>query len=173
MLHVYVDADACPVKDEVYRVAERYGLNVTLVANSPFRVPLHERIRLVVVGAGFDAADDWIATNAGAGDIVITADIPLASRCLKNGARVIGSTGKPFTDASIGQALAGRELSQHLREVRTYHRRPGAAGQTGPFALSPAARSGHPGDPQDGWNSVNAASHFSVKFPLANPKSGC
>jgi uncharacterized protein len=114
VLHVYVDADACPVKDEVYRVAERYGLNVTLVANSPFRIPLHERIRLIVVGAGFDEADDWIATNAGAGDIVITADIPLASRCLKNGARVIGSTGKPFTDASIGQALAGRELSQGL-----------------------------------------------------------
>jgi uncharacterized protein YaiI (UPF0178 family) len=116
VLHVYVDADACPVKDEVYRVAERYGLNVTLVANSPFRIPLNEHIRLVVVGAGFDEADDWIATNAGAGDIVITADIPLASRCLKNGTRVIGSTGKPFTDASIGQALAGRELSQHLRE---------------------------------------------------------
>ena len=116
MLHVYVDADACPVKDEVYRVADRYGLSVTLVANSPFRVPLHERIRLVVVGTRFDEADDWIADNAGAGDIVITADIPLASRCLKNGARVIGSTGKPFTDATIGQALAGRELSQHLRE---------------------------------------------------------
>jgi uncharacterized protein YaiI (UPF0178 family) len=116
VLHVYVDADACPVKDEVYRVADRYALNVTLVANSPFRVPLGERIRLVVVGAGFDAADDWIATNAGAGDIVITGDIPLAARCLKNGARVIGSTGKSFTDASIGQALAGRELSQHLRE---------------------------------------------------------
>ncbi|UEM23940.1 YaiI/YqxD family protein [Skermanella mucosa] len=116
MLHIYVDADACPVKDEVYRVAERYRLKVTLVANSPFRVPFDERIRLVVVGGAFDAADDWIVENAGEGDIVVTADIPLASRCLKNGARVIGSTGKPFTDATIGQALAGRELSQHLRE---------------------------------------------------------
>ena len=117
MLDVYVDADACPVKDEVYRVAERYGLNVILVANSPFRVPLDPRIRLVVVSASFDAADDWIAENAGAGDIVVTADIPLASRCLKQGARVIGSTGKPFTDATIGQALAGRDLSAHLRET--------------------------------------------------------
>ena len=116
MLHVYVDADACPVKDEVYRVADRYGLSVTLVANSPFRIPLHERIRLVVVGAGFDEADDWIATNAGAGDIAgsgVTTSGPVADG---HGARVIGSTGKPFTDASIGQALAGRELSQHLRE---------------------------------------------------------
>ncbi|UEM05839.1 YaiI/YqxD family protein [Skermanella rosea] len=116
MLHIYVDADACPVKDEVYRVAERYRLKVTLVANSPFRVPFDERIRLVVVSGSFDAADDWIAENCGEGDIVVTADIPLASRCLKMGARVIGSTGKPFTDATIGQALAGRELSQHLRE---------------------------------------------------------
>ena len=117
MLDVYVDADACPVKDEVYRVAERYGLNVILVANSPFRVPLDPRIRLVVVGSGFDEADNWIAENAGAGDIVVTADIPLASRCLKQGARVIGSTGRPFTDASIGSALAGRDLSAHLRET--------------------------------------------------------
>ena len=117
MLDVYVDADACPVKDEIYRVAERYGLNVILVANSPFRVPLDPRIRLVVVGARFDEADDWIAEQAGAGDIVITADIPLASRCLKQGARVIGTTGRPFTDATIGQALAGRDLSAHLRET--------------------------------------------------------
>ncbi len=103
MLHIYVDADACPVKDEIYRVAERYRLKVTLVANSPFRVPFDERIRLVVVGGAFDAADDWIVEHAGEGDIVVTADIPLASRCLKNGARVIGSTGKPFTDATIGR----------------------------------------------------------------------
>ena len=139
VLHVYVDADACPVKDEVYRVAERYGLNVTLVANSPFRVPLHERIRLVVVGAGFDAADDWIATNAGAGDIVITADIPLASRCLKNGARVIGKH-RQALHRRVDRSGAGRTgLSQHLREVRPYHGRTGATGQTGPLALSPAA----------------------------------
>jgi uncharacterized protein YaiI (UPF0178 family) len=116
VLHIYVDADACPVKDEIYRVAERYRLKVTLVANSPFRVPFDERIKLVVVSGSFDAADDWIVETVEANDIVVTADIPLASRCLKKGARVIGSTGKPFTDATIGQALAGRELSQHLRE---------------------------------------------------------
>ncbi|EWY42099.1 hypothetical protein N825_19515 [Skermanella stibiiresistens SB22] len=116
MLHIYVDADACPVKDEIYRVAERYRLKVTLVANSPFRVPFDERIKLVVVSGSFDAADDWIVETVETNDIVVTADIPLASRCLKKGARVIGSTGKPFTDTTIGQALAGRELSQHLRE---------------------------------------------------------
>jgi len=115
MLHVYVDADACPVKAEVYRVAERYGLRVTLVANSPMRVPAREGVRLEVVGEGFDAADDWIVERVEADDIVVTADIPLAGRCLGKGARVLGPTGKPFTEAGIGDALATRELMAELR----------------------------------------------------------
>jgi uncharacterized protein len=95
LLHIFVDADACPVKQEVYRVASRYGLYVTLVANSWMRVPDAQRIVLEVVADGFDAADDWIVEHVQPHDIVITADIPLASRCLKEGARVIGPTGYP------------------------------------------------------------------------------
>ena len=126
MLHIYVDADACPVKEEVYRVARRYALNVTLVANAPQRIPEDERFALVVVREGMDVADDWIATHAGEGDIVITADIPLAARCLRNGARVIGTTGRPFTEDNVGGALATREILSELRgagEV-TYGPRP-------------------------------------------------
>ncbi len=115
MLNIYVDADACPVKDEVYRVARRCGLNVTLVANAPQRIPDDERIALVVVREGMDAADDWIAEHAGEGDIVITADIPLAARCVRNGARVIGTTGRPFTEDNVGEALATRDLLSELR----------------------------------------------------------
>ena len=115
MLHIYVDADACPVKQEVYRVARRYGLEVTLVANSWMRVPDERRVALEVVEDGFDAADDWIVDHVRPGDIVITADIPLASRCLKGGARVIGPTGRPFTDANIGQAVATRDLLAGMR----------------------------------------------------------
>lgn len=117
MLHIYIDADACPVKTEVYRVAERYRLDVTLVANSWMRVPEGERVSLVVVGDAPDEADDWIAEHVQADDIVITADIPLASRCLAVGARVIGNNGKPFTDANIGQAVATRDLMSDLREA--------------------------------------------------------
>ncbi len=116
MLHIYIDADACPVKQEVYRVAERYRLNVTLVANSWMRVPGGERIALVVVGDAPDEADDWIAEHVQPLDIVITADIPLANRCIQAGARVIGSNGKPFTEANIGQAVATRDLMSSLRE---------------------------------------------------------
>lgn len=115
MLHIFVDADACPVKQEVYRVAGRYGLEVTLVANSWMRTPDEGWISLEVVGDGFDAADDWIVEKVQTGDIVVTADIPLASRCLKNGACVIGSTGKPFTEENIGQAVATRDLLEELR----------------------------------------------------------
>jgi len=115
MLHIFVDADACPVKKEVYRVAGRYHLDVTLVANSWMRIPSESWIVLEVVGGGFDAADDWIVEHVQPYDVVITADIPLASRCLKEGARVIGSTGKPFTDNNIGQALATRDLLSELR----------------------------------------------------------
>ena len=105
VLHIYVDADACPVKEEVYKVARRYGLAVSLVANAPQRVPADESFTLVVVREGMDAADDWICEHAGEGDIVITADIPLAARCLRNGARVIGTTGRPFTEDNVGGAL--------------------------------------------------------------------
>lgn len=117
MLDIYVDADACPVKEEVYRVAERYRLGVTLVSNARMRVPDGPRVRLEVVSGGFDAADDWIAERAGPGDIVITADIPLAARCIANGARVLGHTGRPFTEENIGDVLATRDL---LAEVREY-----------------------------------------------------
>ena len=115
MLHIFVDADACPVKNEVYRVAGRYGLEVTLVANSSMRIPNDQRITLEVVGNGFDAADDWIVENLKADDIVITADVLLASRCLKEGARVLGTTGKPFTEENIGSAVATRDLLSELR----------------------------------------------------------
>lgn len=114
---LYVDADACPVKDEVYRVADRHGLGVTLVANSFMASPRGGGVRLQVVGAGPDAADDWIVEAARPHDVVVTADIPLAARCLAKGAAAIGPTGKPFTTDSIGAALATRELMSHLRET--------------------------------------------------------
>jgi hypothetical protein len=115
LLHIYIDADACPVKQEVYRVAKRYRLDVTLVANSWMRVPNEQGISLEVVGGGFDEADNWIVENLQAHDIVITADIPLASRCLKKGAAVIGPTGRPFTEDNIGLAVATRDLLSDLR----------------------------------------------------------
>jgi uncharacterized protein YaiI (UPF0178 family) len=115
VLHIFVDADACPVKQEVYRVAKRCGLEVTLVANSWMRVPEERWLKLEVVGEGFDAADDWIVEHVEADDIVVTADIPLASRCIKEGARVIGTTGKPFTENNVGSALATRDLLSELR----------------------------------------------------------
>lgn len=114
---IYVDADACPVKDEALRVADRHGWEIHYVSNSWMRLPEGANVRRVVVQEGADAADDWIAERIGKGDIAVTADIPLASRCLKAGAQAIGPTGKPFTDASIGMALAMRDLSQHLRET--------------------------------------------------------
>jgi hypothetical protein len=116
-IQIYVDADACPVKDEAARVAERHGLTIHFVSNSWMRLPEGPMTRRVVVADGPDAADDWIAERAGTTDIVVTADIPLASRSLKAGARVIGPTGKPFTDAGIGMALAMRDLSRQLRET--------------------------------------------------------
>jgi uncharacterized protein len=115
LLHIFVDADACPVKEEVYRVASRYALKVTLVANSWMRVPEKRWIALEVVGDGPDAADDWIVEHVKPDDIVITADILLASRCLKIGAGVIGTTGKPFTEDNIGSAVATRDLLSELR----------------------------------------------------------
>lgn len=117
MITIYVDADACPVKEEVVRVAERHGLPVRFVSNAWMRLPESTVVERVLVPEGADAADDWIAERIGPGDIAVTADIPLASRCLKAGARVIGPTGKPFTEAGIGMALAMRDLQRHLRET--------------------------------------------------------
>jgi uncharacterized protein len=114
---ILVDADACPVKQEVFRVAKRYGLKVTLVANSQMRIPGEDWLEMIVVSDQFDAADDWIAEHADRNDIVISGDIPLASRCLKKGARVLSPNGYLFTDASIGDALATRDLMYHLRDL--------------------------------------------------------
>ncbi|MBL8709946.1 MAG: YaiI/YqxD family protein [Rhodospirillaceae bacterium] len=117
MSEIFVDADACPVKAEIIRVAERHGIVAHIVSNSGFRTNANPLIRNVLVSDKFDAADDWIVARAGPGDIVITADIQLADRCLKAGAEVIGNTGKPFTENSIGTALAMRELSSQLRDM--------------------------------------------------------
>ncbi|HEY1941042.1 MAG TPA: YaiI/YqxD family protein [Roseiarcus sp.] len=132
-LRIYLDADACPVKDETYRVAARYGLKVIVVANSPILVPRTPGVERIVVGAGLDVADDWIAERAGPGAIVVTADVPLASRCVKAGAEVLTPSGKRFSDASIGMALATRNLMDHLR----------SAGEAtpGPRAFTPRDRS--------------------------------
>ncbi len=115
MLHLYIDADACPVKTEVCRVAIRHQLKVTLVANSWMRFPRDERTTLEVVGGGMDEADDWIVAHVQPNDIVVTADIPLASRCVAAGACVIGSTGMVFTKSNIGQVVATRDLMSELR----------------------------------------------------------
>ena len=117
MLHLFIDADACPVKEEVYRVAGRLHLHVTLVANSRMRVPREPWIALQVVDEGPDVADDWIVEHAEPCDIVVTADIPLAHRCLEKGVAVIGPTGKPFTKDNIGQSLAMRNLLSDLRDA--------------------------------------------------------
>lgn len=114
---IYVDADACPVKEETVRVADRHGLTVHFVSNARMRLPAGLDVRRVIVSDGFDAADDWIAEQAGESDIVVTSDIPLAERCLKAGAQVIGPTSKPFTDDNIGMGMAMRELSRDLREM--------------------------------------------------------
>lgn len=116
-MEIFVDADACPVKDEALRVAERHRLAISFVSNSWMRLPDSDLVQRVVVSDGPDAADNWIAERVSPGDIVVTADIPLASRCLEHGAKVVGPTGKPFTPAGIGMALAMRDLSAHLREI--------------------------------------------------------
>jgi uncharacterized protein len=116
LLELFVDADGCPVKEEIYRVARRYGLKVFLVANSRMRAPEGEWLEQVTVGPEFDAADDWIAEHVGRDDIVITGDIPLASRCVHKGAKVLGLKGLPFTEDNIGGVLATRDLLAQLRE---------------------------------------------------------
>jgi len=117
LIKIYVDADACPVKNEVVRVAKRYGLKVYLASNSGLQIPQDELVNVVVVKDHFDAADDWIAEHIHAKDIAVSADIPLASRCLKKGARVIDPKGRVFTEESIGEALANRELMAYLRNM--------------------------------------------------------
>ncbi|WP_298469141.1 YaiI/YqxD family protein [uncultured Erythrobacter sp.] len=112
---ILVDADACPVKDEVYRVADRFKAEVRIVSNSPFRIPDNPRIKRIVVDDGFDAADDWIAENATDRSVVVTGDILLAERCLKAGAQVLAHNGKPFDAASIGSAIATRAIMEDLR----------------------------------------------------------
>jgi uncharacterized protein YaiI (UPF0178 family) len=117
MTSLYIDADACPVKDEVYRVAERYVLPVYVVSNSWVRTPRDPRITSVVVDQGPDIADDWIAERAGPADVVITADIPLAQRCLAAGAQALHPTGRIYTLDNIGGALASRAIGEHLRSM--------------------------------------------------------
>jgi uncharacterized protein YaiI (UPF0178 family) len=116
-IEIYIDADACPVKDEVLKVAGRHDLAVHLVSNQWLRMAVGPKVNKVVVPDRFDAADDWIAERAGASDIVITADIPLAARCLTRGAKVLGPTGRGFTDDNIGMAVAMREANNDLREM--------------------------------------------------------
>lgn len=117
MQTIYVDADACPVKDEIYKVAQRYDWNVRVVSNMNISIPASPLIENVVVKTGFNSADDWIAEHAAAGDIVVTEDIPLAQRCLENDAQVIGTRGRVFTESAMGEAMASRELLAQLREV--------------------------------------------------------
>ena len=134
LIRILVDADACPVKDEVYKVAWRREVPVTVVSNSPVRVPDHALIERVVVSDRFDAADDWIAGEADAKTVVITGDILLADRCLKKGATVIGPNGKPFTAASIGGAIATRAIMADLRAGA------GVTGGPAPFAKADRSR---------------------------------
>jgi len=138
MIAIYIDADACPVKQEIYRVAERHALKGTalrvfVVSNSPIAVPRDPFVERVVVGAGMDEADNWIADHAKQGDIVVTADVPLASRCVKAGAAAIAPNGKPFTEESVGMALATRNLMDSLRSA--------GAITGGPKPFSPRDRS--------------------------------
>lgn len=136
MTLIYVDADACPVREEVYRVAGRLAVDVCLVSNGsrPIRPPGLPFVQMIMVGEAMDAADDWIAEHIGAGDVCVTADIPLAARCLHKGAQVVAPNGRRFTEANIGNALAGRELARHLREL-------GATGKgPPPFAKSDRSR---------------------------------
>jgi uncharacterized protein YaiI (UPF0178 family) len=123
---IYVDGDACPVREEIYRVAARLQLDVFVVSNGsrPIRPPGISNVRMVLVGESADAADDWIAEHISATDVCVTSDIPLAARCLKKGGRVVSPAGKHWTQANIGNALAGREIARHLRELGTNTRGP-------------------------------------------------
>jgi uncharacterized protein len=131
---IYVDADACPVKEEIYRVARRHEAKVYVVSNNPIRVPAEPLIEMVVVKGGFDAADDWIVEQIGGGDVAVTTDIPLAGRCLRKGARVLGPKGYTFTEDSIGEALATRGLLEMLRQSGEH------GGGPAPFAKADRSR---------------------------------
>ncbi len=133
-MSIYVDADACPVKEEIYRVARRYEIKVFVVSNAALRVPQEDLIEMVVVRGGFDVADDWIAERVEAGDIAITSDIPLAERCLKRGSRVLGPKGLEFTEDAIGDAMATRALLDMLRQSGSF------GGGPAPFAKSDRSR---------------------------------
>jgi uncharacterized protein YaiI (UPF0178 family) len=135
MTEIYIDGDACPVREEVYRVADRLALGVYVVSNGsrPIRPPADPRIRMIIVGAGADVADDWIAERITAADVCVTSDIPLAGRCLARKARAISSSGHVWTSDNIGGALAGREISRHLREL--------GVARGGPAPLTKADRS--------------------------------
>jgi uncharacterized protein YaiI (UPF0178 family) len=130
---IYIDADACAVKNEIYKVALRLNAPVFVVANTYLRAPTHALIKVIAVDAGPDVADDWIAERAGAGDVVITSDLPLADRAIKAGALVLSQTGKEMTTATIGAALAKREIMEHLRSF--------GEGAGGPAPFSAANRS--------------------------------
>ena len=134
MLQIYIDADACPVKNEVFRVAERYELDVILVSNTWMNTPKSNRITLQVVDGKFDAADDWIVDHVQADDIVITADIPLAARCLDKDAQSLGPKGREFTKNNIGDIMATREIMSHLRDLGT------ATGGPAPFQKKDRSR---------------------------------
>ncbi len=134
MIKIYVDADGCPVKDEVYRVARRYGLKVYVVANSAMRIPGEELFELVIVEGQFDAADNWIVEHVRQNDVAVSADIPLAARCLAKGARVLDPKGRIFTQESIGGVLASRDLMAHLRDLGNF------TGGPGPFAKRDRSR---------------------------------
>lgn len=133
MLNVYIDADGCAVKDEVYKVAARYKLKVFVVANKAISIPVDPMIEMQVVRGDFDAADDWIAQNISKGDILITSDLLLADRAIKKQARVVGPKGRELDEENIGESLAGRELSAHLRQM--------GASNTGPSAMNKSDRS--------------------------------
>ena len=132
-MRIYLDADACPVKEQVCRVAARYGVPLSVVANTPLRVPPQPGLELIVAPGGIDAADDWIAARATAGDLVLTADIPLAARVLEQGARCLDFRGGELTPRRIGDALASRELNAHLRAI--------GLPVSGPQTFSPRDRS--------------------------------
>ena len=132
-IEIFIDADACPVKDETYKVAQRYGLRTWVVSNAFMQIPQSPLIARMIVDAGPDVADDWIAERATAGDIVVTADIPLADRCLKAGAQALKSNGQAFSPDSIGSALAGRMVGEHLRSI--------GVATSGPPPFGPADRS--------------------------------
>jgi uncharacterized protein YaiI (UPF0178 family) len=134
LIKIYIDADGCPVKDEVYRVARRYALKVYLVSNRVIRIPEEELFELVIVKGQFDATDDWIVEHVSANDIAVSADIPLAARCLAKGARVLDPKGRIFTQESIGGVLANRDLMAHLRDLGNF------TGGPGPFAKRDRSR---------------------------------